>query len=103
MIKFFTDAISEIYNVTWPSKKHYMHISVVAIVFTLSSAVFIWIIDYSLNKWVKTAATNIQIQTPISAPATSDTAKKSNTIPDVKAVDVNWKPVNVKVNKTEEK
>lgn len=101
MIKFFTDAISEIYNVTWPSKKHYMHISVVAIVFTLSSAVFIWFIDYFFDKWVKTAATNVQIQTSI--PATSDTAKKSNTTPDVKAVDVNWKPVNVKVNKTEEK
>jgi preprotein translocase SecE subunit len=41
MIKFFKDAISEIHNVTWPTQKHYMHISMVAIVFTLSTAVFV--------------------------------------------------------------
>ena len=63
MIKFFKDAISEIHNVTWPTKKHYMHISMVAIAFTLSTAVFIWFVDFWFDKVVKsTASTTEQFQ-----------------------------------------
>ena len=65
MIKFFKDAISEIYNVTWPTKKHYMHISMVSIIFTLSTAVFIWFLDYFFDKWVKIVAPVAEIQSPI--------------------------------------
>lgn len=56
MIKFFKDAISEIHNVTWPTKKHTKHISAVAIIFTLTTAVFIWFIDYWFNRVVKSIA-----------------------------------------------
>lgn len=67
MIKFFKDAVSEIHNVTWPTKKHYMHISMVAIVFTLSTAVFVWFLDYFFDKWVKMTAPVVEIESQIPA------------------------------------
>ena len=54
MIKFFKDAISEIHNVTWPSRKHIKHISTVAIIFTFSMAGLVWVIDYWFDKSVET-------------------------------------------------
>jgi len=92
MIKFFSDAISEIYNVTWPTQKHYMHISIVSIVFTLSAAVFIWFLDYFFDKWVKMTVPPVQVQTPVKAPAKSDLD-----LSDVKVKTVDWKDANVEV------
>ena len=93
MIKFFKDAISEIHNVTWPSKKHIKHISTVAIVFTFSSAVFIWFTDYWFSKFVKwfLPAPNFQTQTqkPVDLKAS-----------DIKVKTVDWKDAKVEV-KTE--
>ena len=86
MIKFFKDAVSEIHNVTWPTKKHYMHISMIVIVFTLSTAVFIWFIDYWFDRAVKLTADPVQ-QIQVS---------------DVKATTTDWEAAEIEVT-TEEK
>ena len=80
MIKFFKDAISEIHNVTWPSKKHTKHISTVAIIFTFASAVFIWFIDYWFDKAVKSAVSAEQVQ-----------------VSNVKVTTEDWKAANVEI------
>jgi len=90
MIKFFKDAISEIHNVTWPTKKHYMHISMVAIVFTLSAAVFIWFLDYFFDKWVKTVAPAAQIESPIDLD-----------VSDIEVKTESWEDANVEVEISE--
>ena len=86
MIKFFKDAISEIHNVTWPTKKHYMHISIVAIVFTLSSAVFIWFLDYFFDKWLKVVAPISNIESPIDLD-----------VSDIKVQTVDWEDANAEI------
>jgi len=81
MIKFFKDAISEIHNVTWPTKKHTKHISTVAIIFTISCAIFIWFIDFWFDKAVKSTAKPVQ-QIEVS---------------DIQATTENWENADVKV------
>ena len=96
MIKFFKDAISEIYNVTWPTKKHSIHISTVAIVFTLASAVFIWFVDYTFDKWVKSIVPAAQIQAQSKTPIKTESPIKLDTS-DIKVKTTDWKDANVEV------
>lgn len=51
MFERFKEAVSEIHNITWPTKKHAINISRIAIIFTLVSAVFIWFSDYVFKEW----------------------------------------------------
>ena len=56
MKKVISEALSEIHNVTWPTKKHAIKISKITIGFTLASAVFMWVSDWLLSsayKWLK--------------------------------------------------
>lgn len=66
MKKFIKEALSEIHSVSWPTKKHAINISKVAIVFTLSCAVFIWVSDYifaeAYKVWSSLNPKNIPVQ-----------------------------------------
>jgi len=53
MKKFIKEALSELYNVSWPTKKHAINISKVTIIFTIICAIFIWTSDYILAEAYK--------------------------------------------------
>ena len=50
MNKFIKEVVSELHNVTWPTKQHAIRISKITIWFTLSCAVLIWTLDYVLSR-----------------------------------------------------
>ncbi len=50
MNKFIKEAISELHNVTWPTKNHAIRISKITIWFTLSVAIVLWVFDYMLSE-----------------------------------------------------
>ena len=99
MIKFFKDAVSEIYNVTWPSKKHIKHIATVTIVFTFSCAVFVWVLDYANSNIIKTLVWTSEIQfTPKTEKVNTEWVENKIKTSDIKIKTEDWKDVKVKVN-----
>ena len=89
MIKSIKSALSEIHNVSWPTKKHAINISKVTIIFTLFAALSIWVIDYGFTKSY-TFLSSLKTQT--TSQITPDL--NSNNI-DVKATWEDWNAVNV--------
>lgn len=51
MNKFVKDALSELHNVTWPTKQYAIRISKITIWFVLISAVVLWFVDWVLGSW----------------------------------------------------
>lgn len=69
MKKFFREAVSELHNVTWPTKKHAINIARITLGFTLVSAVFMWVMDYIFSESYSFISklnpkNNVIIQTP---------------------------------------
>lgn len=48
--KLIKEAISELHNVTWPTKNHAIKISKITIWFTLSVALVLWLFDFMLSE-----------------------------------------------------
>jgi hypothetical protein len=67
-----------------------MHISMVAIVFTLSTAVFVWFLDFTFDKWIKWVAAPAQVQV--------QTSENQLDVEAVTAETVNWEAADVKVS-----
>ena len=53
MNKFFKEIVSELHNVTWPTRQHAIRISKITIWFTLASAFLLWLLDMFFSQAYK--------------------------------------------------
>lgn len=51
---FFSGAISEFKQITWPSKKETIYLVKVVIIFSIMMAIFLGIADYSFSRIIQT-------------------------------------------------
>ena len=53
LVAYFVNSYQELRKVTWPTKEETVRLTIVTLIFSLSVAIMLWILDYVFNLGVR--------------------------------------------------